>query len=162
MATEALSALNARAIARQQKRLIKSDAKIEWFGEKVKSSIKIGMNTRLKIAAQLLRDRTVINVGRPVRKIRSRGITRVDPASRSTRGEFPRADTTRLMKDIFWELPGGQEATGAIVGTTLDYGLLLETTMKRSFLRRTLNEVAPKLAGILTTGRQSDFPGNNE
>jgi len=75
--------------------------------------------------------------------------TAVDPASRSKPGEFPRADTTRLMKDIFYRRTG---PTSALVGTSLKYGVKLELKMNRSFLRRTLYEFAPTIRRILTQG----------
>ena len=84
----------------------------------------------------------------------------MDPASRSRPGEFPRADTTRLMKDIYYET--STDGMTAIVGTTLDYGLLLETVMNRSFLRRTLTEMEGTVRTILTSGRgggpRAQFP----
>ena len=123
---------------------------LKWYGNEVKRNIKIGMTTRLRLAAQLLRDQVVRNISRPVRKYkgpRSKRI-QVDPDSRSKPGEFPKADTTRLMKDIFWELRGKDRA---IVGTSLDYGLILETRMNRSFLMRTLREMQPALRKILAT-----------
>lgn len=154
-------AQQARGLARRRARV---QARVEWFGEKVRNNIRIGMGTRIRLAAQLLRDKTVVNISRPVTKIRGGGKrrgaggrfvkgrkTRVDPASRSKPGEFPKADTTRLLKDIFFDV--NTKTLRAIVGTTLDYGLWLETRMNRSFLRRTLREMHPKLTRILTQGR---------
>lgn len=124
---------------------------IKWNGTQVERNIRIGLRTRIKLAAQLLRDRVVVNISRPVTKYVSvSGRTRVDSASRSREGEFPKADTTRLMKDIFWRMEDQGES--AIVGTTLDYGLLLEVKMQRSFLRRTLLEQQPMIRTILLAG----------
>jgi hypothetical protein len=54
------------------------------------------------------------------------------------------------MKDVFFQVfPDKHEA---IVGTTKEYGLLLETRINRSFLRRTLNEMFPILKKILIKG----------
>jgi hypothetical protein len=106
-------------------------------------------STRLKVAAQMVKDQTTRNISRPVLKykgIRS-GRIQVDPESRSKPGEFPKADTTRLMKDIFYEV---LKEDHAVVGTTLGYGLLLEVEMDRSFLRRTLTEMQPVVKRILT------------
>ena len=129
------------------KRLMNFDVKIEWFGDVVKRDLGKSMRGRVMIACQLLRDRIVVNLAKPVVKVKSRnGRTRVDPASRSKPGEFPRADTTRLMKDIFWDM---QSDTVGRVGTTLDYGLVLETRMDRSFLVRTLKEMSPRIRSIL-------------
>jgi hypothetical protein len=134
-----------------------SDVTINWFDRQVRRNISIGMTARLKLAAQLVRDRTVINISRPVTKLKgTNGRIVVDPASRSKPGEFPKADTTRLMKDIFWQM---NSANSAMVGTTLDYGLFLETRMNRSFLRRTLNEMLPTVRRMLTTDAGRRLPG---
>ncbi len=133
-----------------ERRRARSQAQIEWFGNQVAQNIRVGMAARLRVAAQLLRDRVVINLSKPVEKTRGQrsGRTRVVPGSRSRPGEFPRADTTRLMKDIFYEVDG----MTARVGTTLDYGLILETQMDRSFLQRTMNELRPVLERLLIQG----------
>lgn len=135
--------------------------RLEWFGKRVVQNVNIGMGARVRLAAQLLRDATVVNLSRPVikevvrntkdRKTRSR--TRVVPSSRSKPGEFPRADTTRLMKDIFFLVARGPHENRAIVGTNLDYGLILETRKNRSFLRRTLFEMRFVTAQLLGTGK---------
>src|SRR5690606_34039100 len=116
-------------IARQQGRLQQNTARIIWYGKELETKLNVSAQRRLTLATQLLRDRVVINLSRPVRRIKgARGRTRVDPASRSKPGAFPRAETTRLMKDIFARvdpLPAG--GYSGRVGTTLDYGLILET-----------------------------------
>jgi len=150
------------AMARRQARF---GQRIRWFGEQLERGLRLGMERRLSVAAQLLRDKTVINLSVPVRKVRrvrtrdtyvkgqlkKKGTTYtwVDPASRSKPGEFPRADTTRLMKDIFHDKPA---PLTRIVGTSLKYGLILEMFMDRSFLRRTLYEMEPVIRDILTRG----------
>ena len=122
---------------------------IDWNGEKMQKIMAAKLRTRLKVASQLVKDQTKRNISRPVLKYK--GVrsdkTQIDPESRSKPGEFPKADTTRLMKDIFNEVLSD---TQAVVGTTLDYGLLLETRMDRSFLRRTLQEMLPTVKRILT------------
>jgi hypothetical protein len=136
-------------------RQARTKARIEWYGQRVANNVNIAMSARVRLAAQLLRDKTVANISRPVTKVRrkiTRGpnkgktLTRVVPESRSKPGEFPKADTTRLMKDIFHDMRG---KLVAIVGTTLDYGAVLETSMNRSFLRRTLNEQWGRLRSVL-------------
>lgn len=134
--------------AARQKRF---DTRLEWFADRLTKGIKVEMSARLQFAAQILRDQVVINLSVPVVKVKSgKGKSKktvVVRGSRSKPGEFPRADTTRLMKDIFYkEIEPGR--TWAI-GTTLDYGLRLETRMQRSFLVRTLNEMRPKLIKLL-------------
>jgi len=138
------------AMRRRQQRF---DERIRWFGEQVERGLRMSMSARLRLAAQLLRDKVVINISRPVTKYRTRtGRTGVRPESRSNRGEFPKADTTRLMKDIFYEVQGDE----ARVGTTLDYGLILELFRDREFLRRTLREMRPQITRILTVGQTND------
>ena len=148
----------AAGMARRRERF---NTRIEWLGEQVRNGFTMTMRARVRLCGQIVRDKTVINLSVPVRKYRSSGgrggRTRVDPASRSRPGEFPRADTTRLMKDIYYET--STDGMTAIVGTTLDYGLLLETVMNRSFLRRTLTEMEGTVRTILTSGRGGGPPG---
>jgi len=121
-----------------------------WHGKKVQANISKGMGTRVKLAAQLLRDKVVRNISRPVFKYtNSAGHIAVDPDSRSKPGEFPKADTTRLMKDIFWQMRGENDA---VVGTTLDYGAYHELVSGRSFLVRTLREEQPMIKKIMLNG----------
>jgi len=157
-------ATSAQQIAALGRRTARWNARVQWYGEQVTNNIHMGMLRRLKITAQLLRDKVVINLSIPVLKQKSKRTGRivVDPASRSKPGEFPRADTTRLMKDIFWEVDDSDPRNiRAYVGTTLDYGLFLEMFMDRSFLRRTLNEESARLAVIMAapTGPAGPLPG---
>lgn len=150
-----MAKLGARAAGMQAaaagRRAARQDVQMRWFDRQVARNIRIGMTTRLKIAAQMLRDRVVVNISRPV------GRDGLVVTVRSQPGEFPRLETGRLQKDIFWELDG---KLSAVVGTTLDYGLVLETQMNRSFLRRTFRQMQPSIRRILTRGQPSDFPGN--
>ena len=157
-------ASRAQQIAALGRRTARWNTRVQWYGQKVMGNINVGMEKRLKVCAQLLRDKVVINLSIPVMKETRKGKTVV--TERSKPGEFPRADTTRLMKDIFWELRGpvveGGQFTTAVVGTTLDYGLRLELHMNRSFLLRTLNEVSGQLGLILGSpggGPAGPLPG---
>ena len=160
-------------LAARERRIARWNVRVRWLGDRVRRNVRMGMVQRLKVTAQLLRDRVVINISIPVVKLkrkvtftdpttgrtRTRTKTVVDRNSRSKPGEFPRADTTRLMKDIFWDL---DERLGrARVGTTLDYGLRLEIRMQRSFLRRTLLESQRQLAVILVTDAGGRLPGQD-
>ena len=109
------------------------------------------MDSRLKIAAQLTRDKVVLNIRKPVLKRIGPRSGKVQVIERSKPGEFPRLDTGRLSKDIFWERRGEMEY---IVGTTLHYGLVLEVSrrLKRKFLRRTLDEMRPTINRIISSG----------
>jgi hypothetical protein len=104
------------------------------------------------MATEYLRDRVVRNISRPVTKKivdvgRSFETTAKNRAKktvvtdRSKPGEFPKADTTQLMKTVFSDVK--EEIPGMIngyVGTPLDYGLILELRLNRKFLTRTLDE----------------------
>lgn len=162
-----------QALAARERRIARWDIRLEWYGERVRGNVRMGIQERLKLTAQLLRDKVVINISIPVVKIRKKititdpddgrrkRVTRtvVDPDSRSKPGEYPRADTTRLMKDIFWDLR--PDLLRARVGTTLDYGYYLEMRMQRSFLRRTLYEVRDRLMIVLITDAGAELPGQD-
>ena len=153
-------------LAARDRRILRFNARAEWFTRNVVRNLNIGMAARLRATGQMLRDKIVINISYPVTKVKKKRLvederfapgdrmktetyTTVDPASRSKPGEYPHADTTRLMKDVFWELQ--EENLLVRVGTTLDYGLWLETMMQRSFIRRTLLEMAHELGVILVS-----------
>lgn len=122
-------------------------SRVKWFGNQLAAGVTLAMQSRVKIAAELLKSKVQINLMKPVRKY---GMpVMVDPSSRSKPGEFPRADTTRLYKSIFWKMTG---RTSAIIGTPLKYGLRLELKMNRSFLRRTLYAEVAMLRRVLTAG----------
>ena len=145
----------AQMYAARQRRIARWNARVQWFGQRVMGNIRIGMLQRLKVSGQLLRDKVVINISIPVVKDAKGNVI-----ERSLRGEFPRAETTRLMKDIFWEV--SDDGQSGRVGTTLDYGLYLELLMDRSFLRRTLFEEAGRIGLILASpggGPAGPLPG---
>lgn len=112
------------------------------------------MEQRLRLAVDHVRNKVVRNISRPVTKTRvtlpgGGSYTRV--TNRSKPGEFPKADTTLLMKSIF----GSVEQTGDMqyngyVGMPLMYGLILEVRMNRSFLVRTLNDERATITRLLT------------
>jgi len=124
--------------------------RIEWFIKEVSEKVAITMQERVLLATHLLMDRVVRNISTPVVKgIGPRGGRVV--TGRSVAGEFPHAETTQLLKTIFEEVreetPGVYEG---YVGTPLEYGLILETRMNRSFLVRTLYESANDIRAILS------------
>jgi hypothetical protein len=122
----------------------------QWFGPQVQRGISRGMAGRVKRAASYLRRRVVKNISIPVVRFQTSmpGGT-FTWVIRSKPGEFPRTDTARLRRDIFWEMIGPHEAA---VGTTIDYGAILEFSMRRSFLRRTLREEQKWIMHILVHG----------
>ena len=153
--------------AARQRRVERSGAvsvRTEWFLKEVSEKIAMTMRQRVKLATAYLQSRVVLNLSKPVVKQqytrivkdpttgRRKRVSRVvvDPKSRSKPGEFPRADTTLLMKSIFnvYQEPHKNQHEG-YVGTPLDYGLRLEMKMNRSFLLRTFNEEREKLSAIL-------------
>ena len=164
MAANPLAIYEAATLQKWMARRLKIDWRIKWFINETLKKRKLNIAQRLKVATQLLRDKIAVNLSRPVRKVKksvrvkdpltgavsTRTRTVVDPQSRSKRGEFPRADTTRLMKDIFYDVsPDGLMSR---TGTSLKYGLVLEVRMDRSFIRRTFNEMRADIITILLHG----------
>jgi hypothetical protein len=161
-----LAAYEAGTLTRWLQARFRIETRVTMYIQKVVNKTTLTAGQRVRIAGQLLQDKTRVNLSRPVRKIRKTKwiydannqkvkftATYVDPRSRSKPGEFPRADTTRLMKDIFHNHdPGGPVSR---IGTTLKYGLLLEVKYNRSFLRRTLNEMRASILLILQGGNVS-------
>lgn len=161
----------AQQIAGLARRKARFDTRLQWFGERVARNIRIGMTTRLRLAAQLLRDKTVINISRPVTKTpgvptRARRRDPISPfaqpktftrvTNRSVAGEFPKSDSTLLMKTTFWQMINDETA---MIGTPLHYGLILETRMNRSFLVRTHREFMPTFRRIMLSGPR--LPGQD-
>lgn len=156
-----VTAWHARMSEARQRRQTRMNARIVWFSDRFERGLQLTMSQRLRVACQLLRDQIVINLSVPVVKVRRKrtrdtawgakgsSYTWVDPASRSRPGEYPHAETTRLMKDVFYDMV---TPLRGIVGTSLKYGVRLELEMNRSFLRRTLLEMQPIIADILTRG----------
>jgi len=144
---------NSSVRAGRQRRAVKStdrQVRFEWRIEEVNTTIVMSMRKRVALVTHLLKDRVVRNISIPVLKgIGPRGGRVV--TGRSRPGEFPHADTTQLLKTIFEEVrevfPGTFDG---YVGTPLDYGLILETRMKRSFLVRSLNESMNDIRRILS------------
>lgn len=144
------------ARGRRQQRF---EQRLQWYGDRLAAGIEMNMEARMKLATQLLRDKVVINISVPVVKTAGKD-GRIRVTERSSPGEFPRADTTRLMKDIFNDTVVERNRVRGFVGTTLDYGLYLETSprLNRAFLVPTLNEMLPRLAQILG-GPMNTVPG---
>jgi len=123
---------------------LNADYKIEWFAGQVNKKIGMTMESRVRIAAEIVKTAMVKNISRPVTKVGGRVFDRSKP------GEFPKAETAQLMRTIFVSHSTSGGTTQAHIGTPLDYGLKLETQMNRSFLRRTLQEQLPRIKSILT------------
>lgn len=145
------------ALARRSAHRPFRTARIEWYINQVNTRLDISARQKMFIATEYLKSKIIKNISIPVTKTRishtvSGGGVRWTTivTDRSKPGEFPRADTTLLMKTIFSDvvkLPNG--TFEGHVGTPLDYGFFLETRMQRSFLWRTLREEAGQLSRIL-------------
>ncbi len=155
MATKEARRIAAVSAARQRRvgRAAKREVEIEWFIKETVSKIAIPMKGRVKLATEFLKTRIVRNISRPVTKTIGKISGKIVVTDRSKKGEFPKADTTLLLKDVFSHT---QETTPGVfdgfVGVTLDYGLILETNerLDRSFLRKSLFEETTKIKTILT------------
>lgn len=136
-----------------------------WRGDEFQAKLKGKIGAQLMVVGQLFRDKVVINISRPVTKLpgqrrqrrtrrgaRGSTFTWVDPSSRSKPGEFPKADTSTLLRSIFSKKAGDKNTPAVRIGTNLGYGAVLELSprLRRSFLRRTLVESRREIASILT------------
>jgi len=144
---------NAAVLAARSRRGVGSfgrQIKEKWFIEKTVNKIALTMRQRTGIATAFLKDKVIRNISLAVTKGTGPRGGRV-VTNRSKSGEFPKADSTQLMKTIF----SGVRSTGrkqweGFVATPLDYGLMLETKMNRSFLQRSLRENRGTIKRILT------------
>ena len=115
-------------------------ARFEWFLDEVADKVRLTLKQRVTMATEHVKSKVVKNISRPVTKtVGPRGGIVV--TNRSKPGEFPKADTTMLMKTIFSNVEVvNKYVVDGFIGTPLDYGVILETRMNRSFLLRTLRE----------------------
>ena len=123
-------------------------SRTEWFIDKVSNTIRLTMEQRVALATDYVFNKTVKNIRTPVIKVTTKRGTRV--TGRSKAGEYPRADTTQLMKTLFKHVINVRGSSSGYVGTPLDYGVILELRMNRSYLVRTLNESMGQVKRILT------------
>lgn len=123
--------------------------KTEWFINDVVGDANLTMQQRVMIATEYLKTRIVKNISKPVGRIGKRVVERSKP------GEFPRAETTQLIKTTFtdYAFDDNEGRYEGYVGTPLNYGLILETRMDRSFLVRTFNEELLVVKKVLETGK---------
>lgn len=126
------------------------DSEIIWKGDKVLRSLNLSMTKRVRLATELVKTKVVRNISRPVTKgVGPRGGRLI--TNRSKSGEFPKADTTLLMKSIISDVTVDKvnQVIDGKIGTPLDYGVILELHMNRSFLVRTIREEQPMIRKIL-------------
>lgn len=142
------------ARARRGQQAADRSARIQWFIDEVSDKVEMTMDQRIKLSTQFLKAKIVRNISKAVVRAQGRNrlgqFTRKRVRGRSKPGEFPRADTTQLMKTIFDDYTKDGDHITGYVGTPLDYGLILETKRDRSFLKRTLDEELPTIKRILT------------
>lgn len=133
---------------------IQTTIRTEWFIDQVAHHVARSLQQRVLLATEFLKNRIIVNISRPVTKklvTSYSGRKEVRVSNRSKAGEFPKADTTQLMKTIFSDYKELEEGLyDGYVGTPLDYGLWLELKMDRSFLVRTLQAELSKLKAILS------------
>ena len=126
-----------------------SDVRWEWYIDKVTSKVSMTLTQRMRVATEYLKSCVVKNISTPVVKSRGPRGGRV-VTGRSRPGEYPHAETTHLMKTVFsYVRPISRTVVEGFIGTPLDYGLILETKMNRSFLVRTLNEQRGRITKLL-------------
>lgn len=146
MASQAVLDARARRASRAQN----SIQQTEWFINEVCDKVAISLQHRVKIATELVRSKMTLNISRPVTKLKGPD-GRIRVTDRSKPGEYPKADTTLLLKTLFSVVQQvGLDSWAGFIGTPLDYGVILELRMNRSFLVRTLLEEQDKVVRILS------------
>ena len=117
----------------------------EWRIPNLLNKVNLGMEERVRIATELLLSKITQNINIAVTRSSGRVTGRSKP------GEYPHAETSHLKRTTFKDHKNyGNGIIDGYIGTPLDYGLILETRMNRSFLVRSLNENAVKLGLIMT------------
>ena len=138
------AALSSRA-KRAQTSTFKAHTKIIWYIDQVSDKIAMTMHQRLRLATKYLKSKVAQNISVPVGRGPNRSIVR-----RSKAGEFPRMETTRLMKTLFTVTEKvNKNLSIGYVCTPIEYGVMLELGMGRPFLARTLYAEIPTIRRIL-------------
>lgn len=119
--------------------MLRNDVTVVWRGPQVIAQLNDVMDYRMKTAMRRLHQKTyqAISIS-VVWDLYGNVIERSKP------GEYPRMETQKLRKTLFWEVDHPKEGiTDGIMGTPLDYGLFLETRKqkgKRHYLTKSLWE----------------------
>jgi len=143
------SAAVTAARARRSARAGQTEVEIQSFVEEVSKRVNMTLRQRVTTVAAFLQGQVVKGISVPVTKEVVGRRTRV--TERSKPGEYPRADTTQLMKSIFWDVT--EDVPGVIlghVGTPVWYSLPLELMMERQFMTRALEENYGNVVRMLT------------
>lgn len=162
-------------LAAEQRRIDRAAAdaaRTEMFVDRCVNTVSLTLHTRVRLAVEYLRSKIVRNISRPVTKrpytqrvafvdsagkVRHKNRTLVKVTNRSKPGEFPKADTTTLLKTIFGEVTKDGPSSEGFVGTPLDYGVILELKKDRSFLLRTFNEERETIVRMIIGTGQSEL-----
>lgn len=153
-----------KARLRRTEAAVQAQVRFQSFTSGMMRSLNLSFKERMTVATAYLHSRVLQNISRPVTKTvvkrsvkdketgKRRTRSRTIVTNRSKAGEFPKADTTQLMKTLIQDVQQIGNETYGWIGTPLDYGAILETNerLDRSFLVRTLREEQPALANILT------------
>lgn len=138
------------ARGRRAERAFSASVRTEYFIREVSQRVRMTMQQRVKLATAFVWNKMITNISSPVTKGTGPRGGRV-VTNRSVAGEFPKAETTQLMKTLFMDTKQmGPDDFEGYIGTPLDYGVILELRMDRSFLVRTLNEERDNITRILT------------
>jgi len=150
MPTPQASAAVVSARGRRGGGALRADTRLKFFLKNVNDKVKLTMRHRVRLATSLVKQKVIQNISRPVTKGSGPRGGRV-VSNRSLKEEYPKADTTQLLKTIFDEVVETSSGVfDGFIGTPLDYGLILETRMNRSFLVRTLTEQSQVVKRILS------------
>lgn len=139
------------ARGRRITRAVANKARLDILVDNIHNEIELPLKKRAMIAVEYLKTTIIRNISKSVGRATNQA-GHVYITERSLPGEFPRAETTQLLKTIFSEFaevrPGVYEG---FVGTPLNYGLILETSLKldRRFLSRTLEEEYDTIVEII-------------
>ena len=138
-----------RARARREARRRARAVELQDFSREVAARVDLTMKQRVTLATRFIKNKVVNNISKAVTVgVGPRGGRVV--TDRSQPGDFPRAETSQLMRSIFGETDDlGDGRVDGYVGTTLDYGFILEVHMDRSFLVRTLDEEINNVRNML-------------
>ena len=119
-------------------------ARTEWYINNVCDKVSKTLSKRMRVATELVRSKTVVNISIAVGRGPDGGVIQ-----RSKSGEFPRAETTQLMRTLFTHHESTRSSVIGYVGTPMDYGIKLELELNRKFLSRTMFEQLDNIKRIL-------------
>jgi hypothetical protein len=159
--TASASTAIASAYARREAGAGARSGRFQLFLDRL-DPLKVSLTKRVELAMLYLQTKVVQNISVPVVKEKSKITGRIIVTERSKPGEFPRADTTQLMKTTFVKVKEvSPEIVEGYLGTPLDYGLFLEVMMERQWLTRTMTEEMETIRQIIV-GSPVNLAGGSE